>query len=109
MDVTVSETQGAVVASVTCRASDVETAAGYQGAGPSIPYRKPPKGELTDVRKACNYSHNRLRAAVERAITHLKNWKILKTGYHRIMTDFPDVLRTVTGLEIFRVWYQGSE
>jgi hypothetical protein len=39
---------------------------------------------------------------VERSIAHLKNWKILKTGYHRIMTDFPDVLRTVTGLEIFR-------
>jgi hypothetical protein len=30
--------------------------------------------------------------------------KILKTGYHRIMTDFPDLLRTVTALEIFRVW-----
>ena len=42
---------------------------------------------------------NRLRAAVERAISHLKNWKILKTGYHPIMTDFPDVLRTVTALE----------
>lgn len=82
---------------------------GYQGAGPSIPYRKPPKGELTDVRKACNYSHNRLRAAVERAIAHLKNWKILKTGYHQIMTGFPDVLRTVTGLEIFRAWYPGFE
>jgi hypothetical protein len=82
---------------------------GYQGSGPSIPYRKPPKGELTDVRKACNYSLNRLRAAVERAIAHLKNWKILKTGYHRIMTDFPDVLRTVTGLEIFRAWYPGFE
>jgi hypothetical protein len=37
----------------------------------------------------------RVTAAVERAISHLKNWKILKTGYHRIMTDFPDVLRTV--------------
>jgi hypothetical protein len=45
----------------------------------------------------------------ERAISHLKNWKILKTGYHRIMTDFPDVLRTVTGLEIFRTATQGFE
>ncbi|MDZ5446383.1 hypothetical protein U2F26_27225 [Micromonospora sp. 4G57] len=56
-----------------------------------------------------NYSINRLRAAVERAISHLKNWKILKTDYHRIMTHFPDVLRTVTGLEIFRIRYTGFE
>jgi len=28
--------------------------------------------------------------------------RIVKTGYHRIMTDFPDALRTVTALEIFR-------
>jgi hypothetical protein len=31
-----------------------------------------------------------LRATVERAIAHLTNWKILKTGQHRIMTDFPN-------------------
>jgi hypothetical protein len=77
---------------------------GYQGTGPITPAKKPPNGELTDEQKSYNYSLNRLRAAVERAIAHLKNWKILKTGYHRIMTDFPDLLRTVTALEIFRVW-----
>ncbi|WP_430781401.1 transposase family protein [Actinoplanes sp. G11-F43] len=75
---------------------------GYQGTGPITPHKKPPGGELTDKQKAYNYSVNRLRAAVERAISHLENWKILKTGYHRIMTNFPDVLRTVTALEIFR-------
>jgi hypothetical protein len=77
---------------------------GYQGTGPITPVKKPPHGELTDQQRSYNYSLNRLRAAVERAIAHLKNWKILKTGYHRIMTDFPDVLRTVTALEIFRAW-----
>lgn len=77
---------------------------GYQGTGLITPARKPPGGELSDKQKAYNYSVNRLRAAVERAISHLKNWKILKTGYHRIMTDFPDLLRTVTALEVFRVW-----
>jgi hypothetical protein len=82
---------------------------GYQGTGPTTPVRKPPGGELTDKQKSYNYSINRLRAAVERAIAHLKNWKILKTGYHRIMTDFPDLLRTVTALEIFRVWGPGFE
>lgn len=75
---------------------------GYIGCGIITPERKPPGGELTDYLKAYNKSVNRIRAAVERAIAHLKNWKILKTGYHRIMHDFPDVLRTVTMLEIYR-------
>lgn len=82
---------------------------GYQGTGLITPARKPAGGELTTAQKAYNYSVNRLRAAVERAISHLKNWKILKTGYHRIMTDFPDVLRTVTALEIFRATAAGFE
>ena len=75
---------------------------GYIGCGIITPDRKPPGGELSDQQKAYNTSVNRIRAAVERAIAHLKNWKILKTGYHRIMHDFPDVLRTVTMLEIYR-------
>lgn len=82
---------------------------GYQGTGPVTPAKKPPGGDLTDKQKAYNYSVNRLRAAVERAISHLKNWKILKTGYHRIMTNFPDVLRTVTALEVFRATAPGFE
>jgi hypothetical protein len=82
---------------------------GYQGTGPITPHKKPPGGELTAKQKAYNYSVNRLRAAVERAISHLKNWKILKTGYHRIMAGFPDVLRTVTALEIFRTTAPGFE
>jgi DDE superfamily endonuclease len=75
---------------------------GYIGCGIITPERKPPGGELTDYLKAYNRSVNQIRAAVERAIAHLKNWKILKTGYHRIMHDFPDMLRTVTMLEIYR-------
>jgi signal transduction histidine kinase len=59
-------------------------------------------GDLSAAQKAYNSSVHHIRAAVERAIAHLKNWKILKTGYHRIMQDFPDVLRTVTMLEIYR-------
>jgi hypothetical protein len=75
----------------------------YQGIGMITPQRKPPGGELSEAQKVYNTSVNRIRAAVERAIAHLKNWKILKTGYRRIMRDFPDTLRTVTMLEIYRV------
>jgi hypothetical protein len=77
---------------------------GYQGTGIITPDRNPPGRDLTDAQKTYNTSVNRIRAAVERAIAHLTNWKILKTGYRRIMHDFPDILRTVTMLEIYRVW-----
>ena len=77
---------------------------GYQGCGPATPYRKPPDRGLTDVRKACNTALNSIRAAVERAIAHLVNWKILDIGYRGRLSEFPDVLRTVTNLEIYRIW-----
>jgi hypothetical protein len=77
---------------------------GYQGCGPATPYRKPPGRPLTEVRKACNHALNSLRAAVERAISHLVNWKILDLGYRGRLTEFPDLLRTVTNLEIYQVW-----
>jgi len=75
---------------------------GYQGCGPTTPYRKPPGRPLTEVRKSCNQALNGLRAAVERAISHLVNWKILDLGYRGRLSEFPDVLRTVTNLEIYR-------
>jgi hypothetical protein len=77
---------------------------GYLGTGVITPGRKPPHRDLTTADKTYNISVNRIRAAVERAIAHLTNWKILKTGYRRIMRDFPDLLRTVTMLEIYRAW-----
>jgi len=65
--------------------------------------RKPPGEELSEARKAYNRSVNRIRAAAERG-AHLTNWKVLKTGYRGRLTEFPDLLRTVTRLEIYRVW-----
>ena len=76
---------------------------GYQGAGIISPYKKPPKRDLTEVRKTCNTALNRIRAAVERAIAHLKAWKVLKTGFRRSLEQFPAMLRTVARLEVFRV------
>jgi hypothetical protein len=74
------------------------------GVGISTPYKKPPGRDLTTVRRVANTALNRLRAAVERAISHLKAWKVLKTGFRRSLHEFPAVLRTVTKLEIFRVY-----
>lgn len=77
---------------------------GYQGTRIITPVKKPPKADPTDPAKAYNRSVSSIRAAVERAIAHLKNWKILKTGYRRALTDFPRILRTVTKLEIYRAF-----
>ena len=77
---------------------------GYQGTGVKTPYKKPRGRELGDVRRSCNKSLNSLRAAVERAIEYLKCWKVLKTGFRRSLEEFPQVLRTVTKLEMYRVY-----
>lgn len=77
---------------------------GYLGTGVITGTRKPKGADLTDVQRACNTSIHRARAAVERCIAHLVNWKVLDTGWRGRLTDFPDVLRTVTGLEIYRTW-----
>jgi hypothetical protein len=77
---------------------------GYLGTGLITPDRKPPGQELTEAQKAYNRSVNRIRAAAERGIAHIKNWKVLKTGYRGRLSEFPDLLRTVTRLEIYRVW-----
>src|SRR3954451_1916697 len=77
---------------------------GYRGTGAITGERKPPGGERADVQRTCNRAINSVRAAVERAIAQLTNWKILDTGWRGRLTEFPGLLRTVTGLEIYRVW-----
>jgi hypothetical protein len=77
---------------------------GYLGTDAITGTRKPRGRQLTDIQRACNTAINSLRAAVERAIAHLVNWKILDTGWRGRLTEFPEVLRTVTGLETYRTW-----
>ncbi|MGW6412363.1 hypothetical protein ACWF95_34975 [Streptomyces vinaceus] len=43
-----------------------------------------------------------LRAAAERAITHLKDWKIPATRYRSPLTRFPTVAETVTTLTFYK-------
>ena len=44
------------------------------------------------------------RAPVERAVAHMKNWKILATGYHGMLERLPIILETITMLETYRAW-----
>jgi hypothetical protein len=45
----------------------------------------------------------RVARRVERAIAHLKQWRILAGGYRGRLTELPDVIRAVTALEFFRM------
>lgn len=70
---------------------------------PSSPHRKPPGGQLSNRDTDSNTEIFALRAAVERAIAHLKNWKILATGYRGRLTELPAIIRIVTALEFYRL------
>jgi predicted XRE-type DNA-binding protein len=77
---------------------------GYQGCGQDIPHRKPPGKSLTDLAKCENRAHAVVRAAIERTIALLKQWKILGTGYRGPLSRFPNVIRMVVALEMFRTY-----
>ncbi|MFE4868218.1 hypothetical protein [Streptomyces sp. NPDC056682] len=49
-----------------------------------------------------NRSVNTPRAAVERAIEHLEDWKIFATRCHSPLTCFAPVIRTVTALAFYK-------
>ena len=71
----------------------------YQGTSVVTPSRKPPRRQLSRGSEVTNRHHAQLRAPVERAIAHLKNWKILATGYHGRLAKLSDIIRTITALE----------
>jgi DDE superfamily endonuclease len=77
---------------------------GYLGCGVSVPFRKPPGGELDAFEKAFNRAHAARRAAVERTIAHFKDWQVVSTGYRGPLAVFPSVIRTVDALQRFKTY-----
>lgn len=75
---------------------------GYRGTHIITPTRKPAHGELSTHDKQHNKELSKIRSAVERAIAHLKNWKILATGYRGRIAELPNIIRVVTKLEFYR-------
>ncbi|WP_167362478.1 hypothetical protein [Micromonospora saelicesensis] len=53
---------------------------GYLGTPSITGTRKPRGAEPGHVRRASNRAINNTRAAVERTVAHLVNWKVLDTG-----------------------------
>lgn len=74
----------------------------YTGTGLMVPKRRTGPEPLSEHIREFNKAIASRRACVERVIAHLKNWKILATGYRRLLTNFPATLAAVTALEIYR-------
>ena len=75
----------------------------YQGSHAITPRKRSQGGELSTGDKANNRTISSLRSAIERCIAHLKNWKILATGYRGRLSELPDVLRIIVALEFYRL------
>jgi hypothetical protein len=82
---------------------------GYRGEPVLTPMRKPPKGELSPAQIEANKYLSGIRSAVERRIAHLKNWKILATGYRRPLRKLALCLAAVAALECYRLNWTSSE
>lgn len=78
----------------------------YQGTRAITPRKKPKGGELSTNDKKNNKTVSALRSAVERCIAHLKNWKILATGYRGRLSELSNVIRIITSLEFYRLGWQ---
>jgi len=76
---------------------------GYQGTSVIRPQRRPPGRGHPPHTEIWNRSIASLRSAVERAIAHWKNWKILATGYHGRLSELPNIIRIITTLEHYRL------
>ena len=75
----------------------------YTGTGLCVPYRRPKGQTLTASARDYNRAIASHRASIERVIAHLKNWKLLATGYRGLLDRFPTFLDAVTKLEIYRI------
>jgi hypothetical protein len=77
-----------VVERILAAAGDVVADKGFQGSGYITPVKKPKGGHLTFLQNDFNNKISGLRAAIERAVAHVKNWKILHTDYRRPITTW---------------------
>lgn len=75
----------------------------YLGTDAITPTKRRRGVALSDNRRDVNAHISSLRSAVERAIAHLKNSKILATGYRARLAELPNIIRIVTRLEFYRL------
>jgi hypothetical protein len=70
---------------------------GFQGAVYVTPVKKPEDRELYVREYQYNNQISSIRAPIERAVAHLKTWKILFTDYRRPVSTFLDSFHATCG------------
>jgi hypothetical protein len=75
---------------------------GYTGTGLIVPERRSGPYPLGVHAREFNKMIASHRACVERAIAHMRHWKILATGYRCLLPNFPATLALIIKLEIYR-------
>ena len=79
---------------------------GFQGSGYVTPAKKPQGRELYTREHEYNNQVSSIRAPIERAVAHLKTWKILFTDYRRPLNTLLDSFRAAIGLYFFELSFQ---
>jgi len=75
-----------------------------------VPFRTPPGGQLHESQADFNVGLSKIRAAVERAVAHLKTWRILSEEGGRFrppLAKFESTLTAITGLFFFSSYCKG--
>ena len=75
---------------------------GYLGTTALTATRKPPGAELSPDRVDANKALAGIRAVVEHAISHLKNWKILGDRCRAPLHKYSSIVRAVTALHTYK-------
>ena len=79
---------------------------GYQGSGYITPIKKPKYRKLLEWENKFNADVSRLPAPIERAIAHIKSWRILHTDYRRPLRTYLKSFRAAIGLYFFKLTYE---
>ncbi|WP_188360435.1 transposase family protein [Rothia aerolata] len=74
---------------------------GYAGLGLAAPTLRKPGQRLGCEQKKNNRVLNRLRSVVERGIAQIKTWRILLTGFRRLLSLYKRVFSVGRGLIFF--------
>lgn len=82
---------------------DVIADSAYIGTNVITPRKRTKHMGLSTGDEANNKHISGIRSAVERCIAHLKNWKILATGYRGRLAELPNLIRILTTLEFYRL------
>jgi hypothetical protein len=72
-----------------------------------VPFKRSAGGELYESQSDFNVAFSKIRAAIERAIAHLKSWRMLSEEGGRFrppIEKFEETLQTIIGLMFFRAY-----